>query len=373
LKFLSLIHFFIFFILIIHMNYYTYNDLISTLDNLTKFSVLELNENSKVVVSEYGGRPLGIFPRPDFCSMIWINPYLKETISNHRRDIGGDRYWISPERLFFYRNPELWEGWFCPEKLDPAHFKIRNASKHSCELKTPIEVENQLTKEIYEGAISRDIKLIDDPLSSDLHFCGIEYFDVCTLDKPNLKVNGWSLTNIISGGSGNSGTVIIPTKHEAKPLSYFRPIPHERLIIERNYVGFKIDVSDIYKLAIRPEDIDFSKEAKIGYLLKIPKSEYYGLLIKLSDDIPKSQDECFDVARDHPKSESGVIQSYNSESLKKSELRYGEIELQLNIFKSKNGYSVGEATHQLLAYIGSKKEIFHIVEKLLEIRNPKLF
>ncbi|MFO7797585.1 MAG: DUF6786 family protein [Promethearchaeati archaeon] len=355
------------------MNYYTYNDLISSLDDLTTFKVLELNENSKVVISEYGGRPIGIFPHINSYSMMWINPNLKETISNNRRDIGGDRYWISPERLFFYRNPENWEGWFCPDKLDPAHYKIMNASKQSCKLKTSIQVENQLTKEMYNGNITRDIKLIDDPLSSALNFCGIEYNDVCTLNKPNLKVNGWSLTNIISGGPENPGTVLIPTKHKAKPLSYFRAIPNERLIIEKDYIGFKIDVFDIYKLAIRPEDIDFSKKAKIGYILNIPESKSYGLIIKLSDDIPKSQDECFDVARDHPESEIGVIQSYNSESPKRSELRYGEIELQLDIFKTKNGNSVGEATHQLLAYIGSKNEIFHIIEKLLKIRNPKLF
>jgi ABC-type Fe3+/spermidine/putrescine transport system ATPase subunit len=98
------------------------------------------------------------------------------------------------------------------------------------------------------------------------------------------------------------------------PLSYFRRIPKERLFIGKNYIAFKIDVNDIYKLAIRPEDIDFSKKAKIGYKVQIPHTHLYGFLVKLSDDIPHSQNECFDTARDHPDSEIGVIQSYNAES-----------------------------------------------------------
>ena len=38
--------------------------------------------------------------------------------------IGGDRYWISPEREYFYKNPETWTDWFCPSELDPANYEI---------------------------------------------------------------------------------------------------------------------------------------------------------------------------------------------------------------------------------------------------------
>ena len=144
--------------------------------------------------------------------------------------------------------------------------------------------------------------------------------------RPDLKINGWSLATIISGGSENPGTVLIPTKSDPKPISYFKNIPEDRLKLGESYVAYKIDVDDIYKVGIRPEDIDFSRPAKIGYILKMPDSEEYGFLVKLSNDIPGTQNECFDVARDHPDAEIGVIQSYNSESPEKPLLRYGEIE-----------------------------------------------
>jgi len=150
-------------------------------------------------------------------------------------------------------------------------------------------------------------------------------------------------------------------------------IPEDRLKIGENYVAFKIDVSDIYKLAIRPEDINFDRTAKIGYMLKIPDFDEYCFIVKLSDDIPKSQKECFDISRDHPDSEIGVIQSYNSESPDKSMLNFGEIELQLNPFKTIDNASHGKAKHQLFGYIGTKEEMLIIVEKYLGIDNPFLF
>ena len=95
--------------------------------------------------------------------------------------------------------------------------------------------------------------------------------------------------------------------------------------------------------------------------------------MKLSNDIPKIQDECFDVSRDHPDSEIGVVQSYNSESPDKPILNFGEIELQLNQFNTIDNASHGKSNHQIFGYIGTKNEILNVVEKYLGIENPILF
>jgi hypothetical protein len=355
------------------MNFFTKNDLISIKDDIGNIVELKYNEESSVIISEYGGRLLGLFPKNDVFNLLWINPEIKNVIKSRQRDIGGVRYWISPEREFFYEKPQTWEGWFCPHGLDPAYYEILAESSKSCTLSSPITVESQLKKEIYNGEITRQISLIKEPISTGLSYCGVEFVDDCVFFQSGLRINGWSLACIISGGSSNPGTVLIPTKSNPKPLSYFRTIPQDRLRVGDNYVAFKIDVDDIYKLAIRPEDVDFSRKAKIGYVLKIPASEEYGFLVKLSDDIPKSQEECFDVSRNHPEDEVGVIQSYNSESLNKPSLKFGEIELQLNKFETIDNTSHGKAKHQILGYTGSKEEILGVIEKFLGITNPNLF
>jgi len=79
------------------------------------------------------------------------------------------------------------------------------------------------------------------------------------------------------------------------------------------------------------------------------------------------------VARDHPNSEVGVIQSYNSESPDLTNLNFGEIELQLNHFETIDNASLGKAKHQIFGYIGSKEEIIDVTEKYLGLDHPILY
>ena len=354
------------------MNYFTKEKLLTTIKDYTTLIELDSGE-STVIISEYSGRPIGIFPKDSIYNLLWVNPNIKKAIETRSHEIGGDRYWISPERDFFYKKPETFEEWTCQSTLDPANYEILMTSENSCTVSSQIFVLNQSTKQGSQGEITRQFKLIKEPYHTGLSYCGLEFLDDCVLFRPNLKINGWSLATVISGGSENPGTVLIPTNTNPKPISYFGLIPEDRLKIGENYIAFKIDVDNIYKLAIRPEDIDFDRTAMIGYMLKIPDSDEFGFVVKLSDDIPKSQKECFDVSRDHPGSEIGVIQSYNSESPDKPMLNFGEIELQLNRFKTFDNASHGKAKHQLFAYIGTKEEILTIVEKYLGIENPFLF
>lgn len=354
------------------MNYFRKDVLISTIKDFTTLIELDSGESS-VIISEFGGRILGLFPKKSYYNLLWVNPNIKDIITSRNWQIGGDRYWISPERDFFYKNPETWEDWFCPEGLDPANYEILATSNNSCTVSSNIFILNQKTKQGYQGEITRQFKLIKEPYSTGVSNCGIEILDDCVFYRSNLKINGWNITQVISGGVENPGTVVIPTKNYPKPLSYFAPIPNDRLKVMDNYVAFKLDVDNIYKLAIRPEDIDFDRTAKIGYVLRIPDIEEYGFIVKLSNDIPRNQNECFDVSRDHPDSEIGVIQAYNSESPEKPLLNFGEIELQLNIFDTFNNTSHCKAKHQLFGYIGTKEEILSIVEKYLGINNLVLF
>ncbi|MFW9894853.1 MAG: DUF6786 family protein [Candidatus Thorarchaeota archaeon] len=354
------------------MNYFTKDELISTIGNHARLIDFDSGTGS-IIISEYGGRPLGMFPNSKCYNLLWVNPEIKEAIKSRSHVIGGDRYWISPERDFFYKNPETFEDWTCPPALDPANYEILANSERSCTISSGILLQNQRTKLGYQGEITRQFKVIDEPFSTGVNYCGIEILDDCIFYRPNLKINGWSLATVISGGVSNPGTVLIPTKTAPTPLSYFRTIPEDRIKIGKNFIAFKIDVDDIYKLGIRPEDIDFNRTAKIGYILKIPDSEDYGFIVKLSDDIPTTQSECFDISRDHPESEIGVIQSYNSESPNKPMLNFGEIELQLNSFKTIDNASHGKAIHEIIAYIGTKVEILSVVYKYLGIEGAFLF
>ncbi|MFX0028451.1 MAG: DUF6786 family protein, partial [Candidatus Hermodarchaeota archaeon] len=193
------------------MNYFTKETLVSTIQDSTKLIELVSQEGS-VIISEYGGRPLGIFPKPDCYNLLWVNPNIKKAIQTRSHEIGGDRYWISPERDFFYRHPETFTDWFCPSGLDPANYEILMNSEKSCTLSSVIFLTNQRTQQGYQGEITRQFKLIKEPYSTGVSYCGIELLDDCVFYKPNLQINGWSLATVISGGVQSPGTVLIPTK-----------------------------------------------------------------------------------------------------------------------------------------------------------------
>lgn len=356
------------------MNYLNKETLHATLRNKTRVLDLALNDRSSATVMENGGRLLGLFPKNTNYNLLWVNPNIIDAISSRSRSLGGERYWISPERNFFYKKPETWEEWYCQDGLDPANYEILDNDEKSCTISTPIKIINHMTNEFLQGEITRQFRLINEPVKTDAqYYCSVEIIDDCVIYKSNVKANGWSLSCVISGGPENPGTVLIPTKQEAKPLSYFRNIPNDRIKVSPDHISFKIDVDDIYKLAIRPEDLDYNQSAKIAYFLRIPDSNEFGLLIKLSNDIPHTQADCFDLSRDHPDSEIGVIQSYNSNSLNKPILNYGEIELQLNKFDTIENTSHGKAIHTLCGYIGTRDQILNVIEKYLSIDNPHLF
>ncbi|MFX1259956.1 MAG: DUF6786 family protein, partial [Promethearchaeota archaeon] len=181
------------------MSYFTKETLISTIKEHSTLIELKSGQCS-VIISEYGGRIIGIFPKNGCYNMLWVNPNIKEIIKSRNWQIGGDRYWISPERDFFYKNPESWEDWFCPEGLDPANYEILANSETSCTVSSGIFVTNQKTKQGYQGEITRQFKVIREPLSTGVTYCGIEILDDCVFYRPNLKINGWSIAQIISGG-----------------------------------------------------------------------------------------------------------------------------------------------------------------------------
>ena len=96
------------------MKCFTKDSLLSTIGKEVNPIELNFNDESSAIISEYGGRPLGLFPKVNSYNLLWVNPGIKNVIEKRSYEIGGDRYWVSPERDYFYKKPETWEDWECP-------------------------------------------------------------------------------------------------------------------------------------------------------------------------------------------------------------------------------------------------------------------
>lgn len=271
----------------------------------------------ELLFSEYGGRLLAIIEKNTGNNLLWVHPNISEIIEKKEWNIGGLRLWVSPEQRFFYKDPDAFDGWFCPSGLDPDSYKML-VENNIIVMKAAISVRDMKTNEFFNASAERRFETITD--DKVLH---IRLRERLIGNKISTPVDAWDLIQVAPGASG-FGNVIIPASKGAKPINYFSEIPSEYLRVEDEYVVFKIDGRNELKLGIAPEDLDNPKEAKIGYIFN-PSDNLWAFIGMISHSAPESQRECIDPPKFKEAKRRGSVQSYNSgPSLG---LVFGEIEL----------------------------------------------
>ncbi len=352
----------------------SYNE-ISTIAKKYSSVVVKESATGRVLFTEYGGRLLGMWPRGDGHNPLWVNPDLQRCMSGGQWMTGGERLWIAPERNFFYENPRDFEGFHVPAEIDPGEYKTTGELR----FESVFSLLDYHTNEAIDGSVMRRaFSVIDDPYATSLAYVGVRIDDSITVPGDSAQFCGWSLAQIYTCGPEAPGTAFFPARTASRLVSYFNSIPPDRAEVVENHARFKIDSNDIYKLAIRPEDMLFDNSCKAVYVTAAPDGASWMCLIKRTNDMPRSQSECVDVARDNPDGPRGAIQAYNNGpgfSLSEQGIpAFGEIELQLSKAVAKDQEMVSAAAHELLAYEGSKGAILELAQKALNLGAlPKLY
>lgn len=314
----------------------------------------------------YGGRLLGLFPRTDLPNTLWVHQSLERLMSAGQWLIGGERLWIAPERSYYYENPRDFEGYHVPTGIDPGEYV---KSDQDCYTNT-FTLLNLLTNDIFDGStMRRTMRPLSDPLQSGLAFAGVSIDDEIRVPHGKSAFAAWSITQLYTGGAAAPGTVVIPTKPGAQTISYFNPIPSQRLILDNQAVYFAIDGASEYKLGVAPEHL---RSGIIAYLSSWVGHDEWFCVIKRSDSIAQSQQECVDIAKNDPEGPRGAVQSYNSgpELVSDEPCIFGEIELQFKRAAEHPKQLVSSASHELLSYAGRKEEMVEVIQKALALDNP---
>jgi len=339
---------------------YSIRELIGELSGKTVYKILK-GDISRIVVTEHGARILGVFIG-DSPNVFWTNRSLGYLIRRREWNIGGNRIWISPERRFFYKKPEEFEGWYCPRGLDPAYYRFREATDRLAVLETLVKVYDWIAEKFVTGGLIRQIRLLEDGIVNGISYCRIEVMEAINV-RSSSTVNLWTLTQVYPGEDGY-GVVIVPTVTDSKPVHYFGPIPEDRLVVADDHVEFLIDGRSVFKLGVRPEDL---RMELISYLFRQHDGRYC-LIVSSSHDLPRSQSECLDVAKYDPKGPRGAVQSYNSDP----ELSFGEIELHFRPAVYVHRRYVSVASHTLDIYLGVKEDMVELVKRKLGIKKITL-
>ncbi len=334
--------------------------------------VVKETEGGKAVFMEYGARLIGLYPNSGSSNLLWVYDQLDLSMKANQWMTGGERVWVSPERNFYYENPRDFEGFHIPAGIDPGNF----SHKGDLTYKNVYSLLNCRANETYdECETTRRFELVDDPYSTNLPFVGVKIEDMVSIPAA-IDMAAWSLAQIYTCGPDAPGTVFYPVQSDASILGYFKPIPEDRADVKNGYARFKIDADAIYKLGIRPEDMRFDNPCKSVYVSPSPEGDSWFCVIKRSNDMPKSQEECVDVPRSNPKGPMGAIQSYNNGPgfSVGEEISFGEIELQLTKGITKDGITTSRATHELFGYRGNTEQILYLAQTALGLgKMPELF
>jgi hypothetical protein len=299
--------------------------------------VIEMNvKSASFLVMPRGARILGVDLGNG--NLLWVNPRIEAVLLNKEWNTGGIRTWVSPERNFFYDDPEKFDGWRCPRGMDPGKYEVAKKEKSALELKGTISAQDMVSKQTLLGYMSKRIEIQEVHKNEKATQVRLTIHDVLKVQRFESPFALWCLVQVDPGESGE-GIVTVPVVRNAKLINYFDPIPSNYLQVLEDRVEFALDGNRELKLGIRPEDLQDPRVAELRYSFVKAGS---GVSISLSSrTAAKSQSECPDPARSNPTGTRGVIQLYNSE-LTSSGMRYGELEIQGALAKTSTDLRVAE-------------------------------
>ncbi|MBD3243085.1 MAG: hypothetical protein GF331_21015 [Chitinivibrionales bacterium] len=324
-----------------------------------------------LVLTTYGARAIGLFPDTSYPNVLWNHEQIGGQIEGGRWLTGGERLWIAPERNFYYENPRDFDGFHVPSGFDPGTYESDGNGGYRNEF----SLLDLSTNEVYDGSVSqRRFAPLDDPYGSGLPYTGARIHDSITVPTDSLEYCAWTISMVYTCGSPNPGTAFFPIKPGGELLNYFDPIPAERAEVRDGYARFRIDGEAVYKLAIAPSDMVMDTPCKSVYVSPYPAGDRWFCIVKRGNRVALTQDGCVDIPKSDPDGRRGIIQSYNHGPTDGpiEDVPFGEIELQLPRAEPREERLVSEATHELLAYAGTRDEMLELARTALQVEEMPL-
>ena len=206
--------------------------------------------NERILVSEFGGRILGLLPDGE-TNLFWVNPatLLRGSVSEWRAgrgwsNLGGERAWISPEIDTNVPDPARFAASYAvPAALDPGAYTLRREAD-GLVLAQEFSLRWLRTSQTITLALERAIRVVDTPpfsVPAGVSFAGYSLRSRLTTRVP-LGVARPAVWNLIQIPGG--GTVIAKVRAGAHPVAFINAaqwtsVGHTIRTAARTTISFK--------------------------------------------------------------------------------------------------------------------------------------
>ena len=343
-----------------------------------RYEVLTDDTLGRVVITERGGRILGIYPHETSENMLWINPKLADRayvqqhfVQGREWNLGGERTWLSPEVEYNIPNIEsIWENYTVQSAIDPGSYSLQAPAVDLDKgtLKT-VFWQQQISALTFQSKVERSFhvekicRLLSDPLqmigmdSISLQYDYIGYETTTKLKLTEIPrvyapLSLWTLMQVPP-----TGEMIVPTYGYAEVTDFFEPTGASHLTVTDHGIYFKIDAKERHKISLKSSCLT----GRIGYLRQ--GLDGYAYLIVRHIQINPSE-KYLDVPVHQLNDQGHCVQGYNDSGQFGA---FGELEYHTSGIDQEgqdNRLSL-EDTSQVWCYRGDRKIVNVIAKHLL--------
>lgn len=203
-----------------------------------RYHILRLQESACALITQRGGRVLGVFPTPDAENLLWTNgaafadaDAFRLFVAEGGWNLGGERIWIAPEIQYNVRDRnDFWGTLHVPPQMDPGSYSL-DVEEGGVSLKADLMLTaHNLAQGEKALSIWRRITPTPNPLRHLSDFAAlmtgaafVGYQQDVLMDEHNdtsVYSEAWNLVQLKAGGQ-----LYIPCSPRVEASDYFGSVP----------------------------------------------------------------------------------------------------------------------------------------------------
>jgi hypothetical protein len=348
------------------------NELLNVLDANGKHVKLhETLQGSRLILSSYGGRVLGLFSPNNDDNFYWTHPALasvetagKFYASTEWHNSGGDRTWISPEvDVFFPEFPDT-SVYRLPRQLEPGHYEIENESECPRFVNKAIvalsrsqqDVPLEITKSWSSAANPLRYERLGKELAEKVDYAGYTQHTNLRFTQAGTDSMGpvglWNLVQLPHGGE-----FLAPTYNRIEPKVYFGTVPLEDLRVTEHLIRYCMWAKGIQKIGIRA----VSTPGRVGYLYQASS----GWVLVIRNFFVNPSGEYLDVPWNDSGETGDLGYSIQACNVNNNLGSFGELEYHVPAIGFDTGRDSSDDIAQIWAFRGSESGVRAVARMLL--------